>query len=1434
LSLGDDQNSGYIDIGFPFPFYNGLYTQIAICSNGWASFTDPFGTYNWASKIPDTRNPNALLSPFWMDLDLRTTGKVYYKHFNVTSPKHFVVTWDNATEFGSSLYNQTFQIVLFENGTILFQYKIVNLPPATTPIVGIENGDGTIGTSYSYSALKDNTTIKFYYNYPDHDIRVTSFPLSNWGMYNQDMTLTAYVANFGLKNETNVNVTLKVNNQLINWTGPTLSIPSFTQKEVKFIWRPTLKGNYTVTITVEQVPGETITNNNQLMRLIDIRNWRGVVLFDRTHGGWMDYSRYQTWFDEVRKINIIVDEYTTGPINSVVLADYDVFMVPYSTYSFTSNEINDIHNFINDGNGLLVIGEDWNGYYNSLTSPFEISWQSISTMGGTSRDIRPHEITTGVSSVYLNWRDDDLEVTGSAKGLLWDTNTPKNLVLAISNESAPGRVACYTDPYGFEEWDINTANNKLLAKQIMDWVIGDFISPKRPTGFTAINGKVGNQVNLSWNKNNERDLNGYHIYRRTASETYDLNSPAGVAGANDSSYKDTGVEDHTEYFYALAAIDEVPNISPLSAEKKVTPTDIIPPKTPRNFSVTDVGTGFELKISWNFNDDSDLEAYHVYKSASMDGPFGVPYAVVPSTQNYYLDTDVIESELYHYRISAIDEVPNEAPLSIIKSNRPYDRLPPAQVVGFNVTNPGIGNTLVIRWEDNQEVDLVDYLIERRDNKGNIKKTLIYAPANSYNDTGLVDGNAYYYRITAGDDSKLIPPDRSPNTQWIKGVSTDITPPDIPVNLSVTDESYITKTERIHCLNISWAKSNDSDIRGYLIYRDEFPMFTITEKRFVAKIDVEEYYHDYDVFEGVKYFYKVIAFDEVPNESPASAEISGIPRDITPPAIPSHFKAEPLPEGNAVRLTWDLQVEPDIAGYRLYCTMNESGDFELVKEFDQTEHTYKHIGLIDDQIYFYKLQAFDQTPNYSPFTSIISTTPSDMQPPHPPKGLRIVTIDTGSTLSLSWRANDDEDINGYRIYRRSEDSPFTMVMAVDKNTTDVLDTFLVDGVQYRYYITAIDEVPNESEPSATKDGMSKDGEAPAPPTELVAEISSDKKSVALTWTGSNTSDVEGYRIFRSTDAKTFKKLIDIPFTQITYLDTDVEYGKEYYYQVASLDEVPNISPRTKSVKIKVPEEESALDISTIVNIGAILIVVIIVLVLIFFIFIGKKRSKKAGAEKDVESRRPEKPQLPFATSIPGMPPSMQGPGTGPYPPGPQAPMTPVMARTSYIQPSMQPQPTLRSEPLKAAPSLLPTKPSAVPRLPPASETEEEEKSAAMGPATAKEPMLVHEPESIKVMDHEPTIETIEPDQTVQPKPQQELEPSPPESIIPRELIQITPIAPPKTVLPTILIPVDEDETDSTGKEKKRKHETFTNPLITDAPKRILRKPPEGKVVKKDKR
>lgn len=60
-------------LAFPFQFYGQNYTNITICSNGWAAFGDQHhydAHYNY--PIPGQQCPDALIAPFWDDL--RTRG----------------------------------------------------------------------------------------------------------------------------------------------------------------------------------------------------------------------------------------------------------------------------------------------------------------------------------------------------------------------------------------------------------------------------------------------------------------------------------------------------------------------------------------------------------------------------------------------------------------------------------------------------------------------------------------------------------------------------------------------------------------------------------------------------------------------------------------------------------------------------------------------------------------------------------------------------------------------------------------------------------------------------------------------------------------------------------------------------------------------------------------------------------------------------------------------------------------------------------------------------------------------------------------------------------------------------------------------------------------------------------------------------------------
>jgi len=92
----------------------------------------------------------------------------------------------------------------------------------------------------------------------------------------------------------------------------------------------------------------------------------------------------------------------------------------------------------------------------------------------------------------------------------------------------------------------------------------DLIPPNSPLGLVAI--PLKNGIELSWQKNREPDLLGYHVYRRKAGEREFkklTESPL-----KKEIYLDTNVEVGQDYDYSVTAVDNSPrmNESPLSEE----------------------------------------------------------------------------------------------------------------------------------------------------------------------------------------------------------------------------------------------------------------------------------------------------------------------------------------------------------------------------------------------------------------------------------------------------------------------------------------------------------------------------------------------------------------------------------------------------------------------------------------------------------------------------------------------------------------------------------------------------------------------------------------------------------------------------------------------------------------------------------------------------
>lgn len=148
--LSGDDSFAPVTLPFPFSFYGQTYTSGNVCTNGFITFgtgTCPFTN----SGIPSAGTPNNAIYPFWDDLFVDPpTGSMFTS--TLSSPNRFVIEWRNVRFFGDVTRRIDVEVILYENGQILTQYRNIaddGRERGNSATLGIENASGTVAFQYS-------------------------------------------------------------------------------------------------------------------------------------------------------------------------------------------------------------------------------------------------------------------------------------------------------------------------------------------------------------------------------------------------------------------------------------------------------------------------------------------------------------------------------------------------------------------------------------------------------------------------------------------------------------------------------------------------------------------------------------------------------------------------------------------------------------------------------------------------------------------------------------------------------------------------------------------------------------------------------------------------------------------------------------------------------------------------------------------------------------------------------------------------------------------------------------------------------------------------------------------------------------------------------------------------------------------------------------
>ncbi|MBD3331723.1 hypothetical protein GF356_02640, partial [candidate division GN15 bacterium] len=152
VTLGDDDDAGPFPIGFTFPFYENLYDQIYIGSNGLVGFEDGVTSYS-NQAVPDNSTPNNIIAMWWDDQDPEHNGNIWY--YYDADQDRFIITYSEIRNYASptGTGSLTYQLVLYPDGKILLQYQ--HMDPGTDNLegatIGIEDAMGTDGLEVCYN-----------------------------------------------------------------------------------------------------------------------------------------------------------------------------------------------------------------------------------------------------------------------------------------------------------------------------------------------------------------------------------------------------------------------------------------------------------------------------------------------------------------------------------------------------------------------------------------------------------------------------------------------------------------------------------------------------------------------------------------------------------------------------------------------------------------------------------------------------------------------------------------------------------------------------------------------------------------------------------------------------------------------------------------------------------------------------------------------------------------------------------------------------------------------------------------------------------------------------------------------------------------------------------------------------------------------------------
>ncbi|PXY46021.1 fibronectin type III domain-containing protein [Flavobacterium hydrophilum] len=376
--------------------------------------------------------------------------------------------------------------------------------------------------------------------------------------------------------------------------------------------------------------------------------------------------------------------------------------------------------------------------------------------------------------------------------------------------------------------------------------------------------------------------------------------------------------------------------------------------------------------------------------------------------------------------------------------------------------------------------------------------------------------------------------------------------------------------------LSWNFKTLSQVYGsYYIERstDKKTFERITDKPYTSLNQENEnnnriFYVD-SIANNKPYSYRIQGISPFGELSPYSAVITG--KGSTILKFVPHLKVKDFKDDTTVTLSWEFPEEGDteISGFELNRSDSDDKNYTTVVKNIPAKNRSVTYNKLSSTNYFTITAIGKQGSNRTSFPMLVQ--PVDSIPPSRPEGLKGI-IDSLGVVKLSWTANKEKDLLGYRIYKgNTAQEEFSQMTVSPHESIAYEDKVQIKNLNPKVYykIIAVDNRYNMSDFSEVL--IIKKPDVIPPTSPIFSDFEIKEGAVFLEWVNSQSEDAVSHQLYRKeNDQKDWTLILDTKNKEEKYQDKTVVEGNTYRYAIFAKDESNLTSKASPEMAVFVPK------------------------------------------------------------------------------------------------------------------------------------------------------------------------------------------------------------------------------------------------------------------------